>query len=72
MECVIECSQISYTNGNNSFNSCLCIEKYFWDSSAIGCRLDCSLLPNAIAVSASLNSCGCVAGYGWNGSACTR
>jgi hypothetical protein len=63
------CSNINWTNGTNTSDSCYCISNFYWDNTFKLCRANCSAIANAISPT-SFTSCSCADKFFWDGFLC--
>lgn len=64
--CVVNCSNITDSNGDDSILSCKCSDSHRWNVSSPGCDLDCVNIPFSIGFSDDRKSCQCEPGISWN------
>lgn len=58
--------QAEYATGVVLGNTCQCKEGYIFDSVSMKCRIDCSLIPNALSTQPNLYQCYCANNWSWN------
>jgi hypothetical protein len=62
----LSCLQAEYATGVITGNACECKPGYVFDTVSMKCRIDCSLIPNALSTQPNPYQCYCSNNWSWN------